>query len=86
MGRFVAIALAAALSASPAAAGIMFNYEQIGSTIPSNCPPGFPAPPLCNVIDATGVANDVLNVIPGRMVGHASRPSFVFRRHRNVFI
>ena len=65
MSRFLAIALAAALSASPAAAGIMFNYEQIGSTIPSDCPPGLPAPPLCNVIDATGVANDVPNVIPG---------------------
>jgi len=65
MTRFLLIALAAALIASPAAAGIVFNYEQTGSTVPSDCPPGFPAPPLCNIIDATGIANDVPNVIPG---------------------
>ena len=65
MMRFLSIALVAALIASPAAAGIVFNYAQIGSTVPSECPPGFPAPPLCNIIDATGIANDVPNAIPG---------------------
>ena len=65
MTRFLSIALVAALIASPAAAGIIFNYEQIGSTVPSDCPPGFPAQPLCSIIDATGIANDVSNVIPG---------------------
>ncbi len=65
MTRFLTIALAVALIASPAAAGMVFNYEQFGSTIPSDCPPQFPAPPLCNIIDATGIANDVPDVIPG---------------------
>jgi len=65
MTRFLSVALAAALIASPAAAGIVFNYEQIGSTIPSDCSPAFPAQPLCTIIDATGIANDVPNVIPG---------------------
>ena len=65
MTRFLSVAFAAALIASPAAAGIVFNYEQIGSTVPSDCAPGFPAQPLCTVIDATGIANDVPNVIPG---------------------
>ena len=63
--RFLSIALVAALLASPATAGIVFNYQQIGSTIPSDCGPGFPAQPLCSIIDATGIANDVPNVIPG---------------------
>ena len=65
MTRFLSIAFAAALIASPATAGIVFNYEQIGSTVPSDCPPGFPAQPLCSIIDATGIANDVPNGIPG---------------------
>ena len=65
MTRFLTVALAASLLASPAAAGVVFNYEQIGSTSVSDCPPQFPAPPLCNIIDATGIANDVPDVIPG---------------------
>jgi len=66
MTRFLSMALAAALIASPAAAGIIFNYEQVGATVPSDCPPGFPAPPLCNIIDATGTANDVCSSDPTR--------------------
>lgn len=65
MTRFLSLALVAALTASPAGASIIFNYEQIGSTIPSDCPSGFPAQPLCSIIDATGIANDVPNAIPG---------------------
>lgn len=65
MTRFLTIALAAALIASPAVAGVAFNYKQFGSTTVSDCPPQFPAPPLCNIIDATGIANDVPDVIPG---------------------
>ena len=66
MTRFLTVALAAALISSPAAAGIVFNYEQIGSTSVSDCPPQFPAPPLCIIIDATGIANDIPDVIPGQ--------------------
>ena len=65
MTRFLSIVFAVALMTSPATAGIVFNYEQIGSTVPSDCSPAFPAPPLCNIIDATGIANDLPNVIPG---------------------
>jgi len=65
MTRFLTIALAAALIAPPATAGIVFNYEQFGSTIVTDCPPQFPAPPLCMMVDVTGIANDVPNVIPG---------------------
>ena len=65
MTRFLALALAAALIATPAAASIVFSYEQIGTTVPSTCAPSLPAPPLCNVIDATGIADDVPDVIPG---------------------
>lgn len=66
MTRFLVVAFAAALIASPAVAGIVFDYEQVGSTIPSVCPPQFPAPPLCNIIDATGIANDTPDSIPGQ--------------------
>ena len=67
MTRLFSVALVAALSASPAvAAPIVFSYEQVGSTIPTECGPGFPAPPLCNVIHATGIANDMLDTIPGQ--------------------
>jgi hypothetical protein len=65
MTRLLTIALTATLITSPAAAAIAFNYEQVGSTIASDCPLPFPAPPLCNIIDATGIANDVPDVIPG---------------------
>jgi len=66
MTRILTIALAAALIASPATAAIVFNYEQIGSTSVTDCPPQFPAPPLCSIIDATGIANDVPDVIPSQ--------------------
>ena len=66
MKRFFPVVFAAALFVSPAMAGIVFTYEQAGSTIPSDCAPGFPPQPLCSVIDATGIADDVPNVIPGQ--------------------
>jgi hypothetical protein len=66
MKRLLAITVITLLFSSPAAASIVFSYQQSGSTIPTNCPPGFPAQPLCSIIDATGVANDTPDSIPGQ--------------------
>jgi len=55
-------------NAPHAIAGFVFSYEQAGSTIASDCPPGFPAQPLCTDIVATGDANDVPDVIPGHWI------------------
>lgn len=49
---------------------IVFDYEQVGGTIPTDCPIGFPPQPLCTMIEATGQANDVPDVIPGHWLVH----------------
>jgi hypothetical protein len=64
-----AAAVALTLAALPAGA-ITFDYEQFGSTIATDCPGGVPPQPLCTMIDATGDANDVPDVIPGHWVVH----------------
>jgi hypothetical protein len=71
MKRVLAAAaiLGSMLFATPAAA-IVFDYEQVGGTIASDCPGGLPPQPLCVMIDATGVANDVPDAIPGNWLTH----------------
>ena len=64
-----AFAMFVCLSSVPhAIAGILFSYEQAGSTIANDCPPGFPPQPICADIVATGDANDVPDVIPGHWI------------------
>ena len=65
MSRVRSVLLVLLLATSPAFA-ITFSYTQFGSTIPSDCPGGIPPQPLCTVIDVTGAANDLGDVIPGQ--------------------
>jgi hypothetical protein len=71
MKRLLLFAAAGAsmLAVLPAGA-ITFDYEQFGSTIVTDCPGGVPPQPLCAMIDATGDANDVPDVIPGHWLVH----------------
>jgi hypothetical protein len=49
---------------------LVFDYEQIGGTVVTDCPSGFPPQPLCSLIDANGEGNDVPDAIPGHWLVH----------------
>ncbi|HEY1328249.1 MAG TPA: PEP-CTERM sorting domain-containing protein [Casimicrobiaceae bacterium] len=71
MKRLLAAVATVALSiAPPAFAGLVFDYEQAGGTVVTDCAPGFPPQPLCAMIDANGEADDVPDVIPGQWLFH----------------